>query len=387
MTRKTGDVKRGDGWIQERSRKDGSLAFVARWREDHPKRGPVWKAKTFDTMDAAEHHLYEIGRAKRSGRYIPDDRRTVTDMVRDYIRRGGRVWKANTVATYTTILTNVIAPAIGDVRVKELTATRCQHFIDAVSRQYSPARVELIRAVITGALKEQVALDAIPKNPMAGVRMPKKTKTERQMWTPAHVAAVMRVVKVDPMLHAYYAVALTTGMRPGEIRALMWDDIDLDAGTVTVRRSITRAENYRPVIGDSTKTGRIRTVAIPPRTVAALKRYRVSQSERRLQAGAWATESVVFDRGDGHPIAQQTFARKHERVIALAGVPHLTPHGMRHVAATLLLEAGVDIKIVSDTLGHKNTDTTRDIYQHVGDELKRTAADVLGAVLGEEDAV
>lgn len=371
-------VRRGDGSIEERLTQSGEPRFLARWHN-----GEKVVSKTFRTLDAAEAHLQDIGQRKRTGRYVPDEDWTVAEVVQDYIDHGRDRWKSNTVATYTTILNNVIAPTIGREKVVDLTARQCQHWINSLRRDYSPARIELIRAVITGALKEAVRLDVIRANPMADVRMPKKSRPERQLWTPEEAKRVLAASEPDPQLHAFYRVALTTGMRPGEIRALMWGDIDLDAGKITVRRSVTRAENYRPIVGDSTKTGKTRTVGIPPRTVAALKRYRASQAERRLRTEHWAKTDLVFDRGDGHVMAQQTFARRHERIIELAGVPHVSPHGMRHVAATLLLEAGVDVKVVSDTLGHSTTTTTRDIYQHVTERLQRTAADTLGALLDD----
>ena len=277
----------------------------------------------------------------------------------------------------------VIAPTIGRERVVELTARRCQTWIDGLGKTYSPARIELVRAVATGALKEAMRMDVIPANPMAGVRMPRKRQPERVTWTAAEANAILKASEDDVQLHAYYAVALTTGMRPGEIRALMWKDIDLERGQITVRRSMTRDADYRPIVGETTKTGRVRVVAIPERTVTALRRQKVQQAERRLRADQWANTGLVFDRGDGHVMAQQTFARHHAQMCDRAGVPHVSPHGMRHTAATLLLEAGLDVKVVADTLGHSTTTTTRDIYQHTTERLQRTAADALGALLDD----
>lgn len=371
-------VRRGEGSIAERVTKDGVVRYLARYHD-----GDRVRSRTFATLDEAEDHLRGIGRAKRSGRYVPTAEWTVAEVVSDYLERGRDRWKPNTYATYQTILHQVIVPSIGKDRVTELTARRCQHWIDGLTRTYSPARIEIIRAVLTGALKEAVRMDVLPANPLAGVRMPRKRRADRQTWHAADVAAIMRASKPEPMMHAYYAVALTTGMRPGEIRALMWDDIDLDAGRVIVRRSMTRDEHYRPVVGDTTKTGRVRVVAVPDRAVLALRRYRAEQTERRLRTEHWADTGLVFDRGDGHVMAQQTFARHHRAMCDRAGVPYTSPHGMRHAAATLLLEAGVDVKVVADTLGHSTTTTTRDIYQHTSERLQRTAADTLGALLDD----
>ena len=383
MTRKQDRaLRRGDGFVEERTTKGGVVRYVARWRDRDR-----WRGKTYDTYDDAEARLQQISRDKRSGRFVPDDELSVTDAVHDYIERGRKRWKPTTVATYTAILQNHITPGIGKVRVRDLTARRCQHFIDGLSRTFAPALVEMVRSVLGGSLKEAVRLDAIPANPMAGVRMPRKVRREPEIWSGADVATIMRVSRSDPFMHAYYAIALTTGMRPGEIRALKWTDVQMDAGTIRVSRTMTRDAEYRHVVGTTTKTGTVRVVAIPQVTIDALKRYRSAQAQRRLRTEHWADTGLIFDRGNGHVIPQQTFARMHTRMVERAGVPYVAPHGLRHTAATLLLESGVDSKIVSATLGHARTATTQDIYQHIRPAVQRTVADLLGAMLDDDRAV
>jgi integrase len=372
----TRQIKRGDGFITERPQRDGSTRYQARWND-----GTRWRARTFPTQDEAEDHLRTIGRAKRSGRYTPDDGLTFLQSVDDYLARGRSRWRESTYRSYLTIRDRVIDTPIGTRRLTELTPRTMQYWIDDLSRTFAPARVEVIRAVASGALKEAMRLGVITSNPLSGVRMPRHRHWTSTTWTSAHVATVLAAVQDDPLMYLYYVVALSTGMRPGEIRALKWGDIDLDRAVLTCQRSMTRDVNYTQVIGTTTKTGRARTIALPDTAVTALRTHRREQAERRLARSTWHDADLVFDRGDGAPIPQQTIWRRHKDAVEQAGVPWCRLHDLRHTAATLLLEAGVSVKVISEMLGHSKIGITLDLYVSVSLDMQRRAADALGAVL------
>lgn len=374
-------IRRGDGYITERTLSTGEARYQARWHD-----GERWRAKTFRVMEDAEDHLRDIGRKKRRREYVPDAEYTLLDVVDDYLERGASRWKPNTVATYTTIRDTVIDDAIGRQLVTELDPRRMQRWIDGLSRTYSPSRIDVIRALATGALNEAMRLGVIRSNPLTGVRMPKRQHKTHTVWSADESAKALDASRDDPLLHLYYIIAVTTGMRPGEIRALKWVDIDFDRKLLTCRRTMTRDANYSPVVGDTTKTGRARVIALPEMTVEALRDHRRAQTERRLSHHAWHDGDMVLDRGNGAPLPQQTIFRKHRDLIAATGLPACRLHDLRHAAATMLLEAGVDVKVVSDMLGHANSAITRDIYQHVTETMQRTAADTLGDLVGRKHA-
>jgi integrase len=371
-------LRRGDGFVEERTTASGEPRYLARWHD-----GTRWRSKTFLVDDDAYDHLRKIGARKRRGKDVSVSDLTVLDVVDDYLDRGTHRWKPNTRATYGSIRDGVINGPMGRRRVADLTPRIVQHWIDQLADQYAPARVEMIRAVLGGALKEAMRLGIIDQNPSAGVSMPKARRREPTIWSAADVATVLATVRDDVTMLAYYALALTTGMRPGELRALGWADVDLERGVVTVRRTMTRDAEYRPVIGDTTKTGRARSIAIPAATGSALKAQRRAQAERRRKTQHWRDDGLVFDRGNGAPIPQQTIARRHAAIIDRTGVPAVRLHDLRHSAATAMLEGGVPLKVVSDVLGHTTIATTADIYSHTGDVLRRHAADVLGGLLPE----
>lgn len=369
-------VRRGDGSIQTRTTKNGETRFVARWHDGERVRG-----KTFATIDAAEDHLRTIGKARRRGDYTPESELTVAEFVDEYIGRGERRWSPNTTANYRQIARSIIGPALGRKRVTEVTPRMVQGFVDDLGKQYSPRRVEVIRAVLSGAMKEARRLGIIASNPTEGVRGSKIQRAEREVWSRDDAAKVLATVADDAELHAWYLVALTTGMRPGELRALQWRDVDVDRQVIHVRRTVSRDADFRTVISEGTKTGRARAVAVPETTIRALLHYRPVQAAQRLKADRWHDLGLVFTRGDGNPIPQQTIAKRHTRVCERACVPVISPHGVRHSSATILIEAGVDIKTVSDMLGHARIGITLDTYVKTTESMQRLAADTMGELL------
>jgi integrase len=192
---------------------------------------------------------------------------------------------------------------------------------------------------------------------------------------------LLQAVQRDERFEALYTVALATGMRPGELRALRWRDIDVIKGTIHVRATITRDEGKSEMIADRTKRGRGRVIAIGSHVQRTLIWHKTRQTERRLLSSRWQDHNIVFDRGDGHWLYQSHWLRRHRELCTAAGIPAINHHALRHTAATLMLEKGIPVKVVSEILGHQNIQTTLDIYAHVSDGLQRLAVDLLSDTL------
>lgn len=377
------DVKYGDGSIRVRERKDGGISYQARWFD-----GLQWRAKTFHgSIEQAEDFLRLRGREIRTGRYVADEDVTLLEAVNDYIHRGRSRWRTSTYAAYITIRDMLAKHQLSKTRLSEITPRQCQLWIDAMAKDYSASRMTVIRAVLNGALREALRLGVIHNNPMNGVRLPSQKKRDYDIWTPEQAKRAIAESVGKPILHVYYTLALTTGMRPGELRALTWDNVNLADGTITVAHTITRNEAYTPVLGTTTKSGRTRTIAISDGVVETLRAHRRTQVERQLKAEHWSPMTFVLDRGNGNFMPQQTFAKAHKRFCESVGLPVCRLHDLRHAAATMLFQAGVPIKVVSEILGHKSVTITMDIYAHVTETHKREVADTMAAVLNLERKV
>lgn len=376
----------GEGQLREFVRQDGSIRVQAAWWETQPGGKRRLRRQSFSHADAdvardeAEDFLRQRRRDRRDGRYLAPTDMTVEDVVLAHIERGKGRWKESTYATYRQRAFSRIIPFLGSVRVVELTTARIQYWIDMCAREGSHAKTleESVR-LLSGALKSAARLGIVRHNEAQGVEVPTAEPTPHRTWTNAHIAQVLATAATEPMEHALYRVALFTGARPGELRALMWDDIDVDRGVLHIRRTITRDANNHEIVGTTTKTKRNRAVALPPTVLAALKTWKVEQARRQLAAPAWDPGHFVFTGKRGQFLGATTWQRYQERLAKRAGVPYVGLHELRHTNATVELAAGTHPKIVSDRLGHKKIETTLNLYSHVSADLQRAAADALEA--------
>jgi integrase len=177
--------------------------------------------------------------------------------------------------------------------------------------------------------------------------------------------------------------AIALGLRKGELLALRWADVDLEAGTLAVRNTIHGTELARP----KTERGR-RTLVMPRMVVETLRAHRRRQIEERLAAGArWHDEGYVFASSIGTPFEQRNVTRLFHAALARTGIPRQRFHDLRHACATLLLERGEDLAVVSRLLGHANISTTADVYAHITRGMHQRAADRMDAILTSSEAV
>jgi integrase len=376
-------IKWGEGSITQRGDR-----WQARWPETALDGKVRWPAKSFATQDEAVEHLREVARAKRERRYVARTQLTVSAMVVDYLERGKLRWTTNTYITYRGIAERHIDPTIGRANAQELKVADVQRWVDTHARtgRIGPSIIASALLIVSGAFKDAVRFDLVTTNPTIGVSPPPRERTEMLTWT----ASEARKVLTDPdgsiQMLTLYQVALTTGMRPGEVRALQWRDIDLDRGVANIRRSMTRDEGFRSTLGTDTKTlGSRRTVALTPATVHALRRQLADQQERRQQRRQWEDLDMVFDNGHGRWLSQQSWGRYHDAMCERLGITRIRLHDTRHTAATLLLERNVHPKVVADLLGHSSVTMTLDRYSHVSDSLQRSAVDALDMHLRSDD--
>lgn len=372
-------LRHGEGSVSPYTLSDGTERYRARW----------WDAgrlcsRSFADEQAARAFLIDLATDRRVGRYTPVSVMTVKQAVESYLRRNAERWSTNTQASYRQVAASHVYPHLGNERIAGLTTSRVQAWIDKLKQKgLAPSTVRNAHIIVRGTCADLVRMDELPRNPANDVRLPTRKHAKKAVWSEQQVSAVIHAAsELYPQMAVLYRVALTTGMRPGELRALMWKDIDFDAGTITCERTITRDERFRQEVGTTTKTSRSRTIAVPPSTMQALREHRTRQLERRLATTGWMNTGLVFERGNGQMAAQETLRKMHARICKAADVPIIRMHDLRHTAATLLLRRGVPAKVVSEILGHASISTTLDIYSHVDVTMQRGATDILGEIVG-----
>ena len=228
-----------------------------------------------------------------------------------------------------------------------------------------PRTVGYIHTTLHKALKDAVADGLVPRNVTAGMKAPSSKKKEITPLSPEQARAFLEAARGDHF-EALYILAMTAGLRAGELLGLKWDDLDLDTGTLSVRRSHSETRNGRRF--EAPKNGKGRSISLTKQAVVALRGHRKRESEEHLRLGTlWQDNDLVFPSQKGTPMnAKNLTARSFKPLLGHVGTPRtLRFHDLRHTCATLLLAKGVHPKIVQELLGHATIAITLDTYSHV----------------------
>jgi integrase len=196
--------------------------------------------------------------------------------------------------------------------------------------------------------------------------------------TPDEAARLLDAAQGDP-LEAFYIVALTCGLRLGELQAIKWRDVDLDRRRLNVVATFQGFEDGEPVFALPKTDKSRRVVHLSALAVDALRGHRTRQLEQRLAAGVvWQDHDLVFANGLGRPLDGNNIrTRSFARLLNRAGLPPMRFHALRHSAATLLMSQGVPVKVASEMLGHSDITTTLRIYSHVLPTMQDEAANAM----------
>lgn len=184
-------------------------------------------------------------------------------------------------------------------------------------------------------------------------------------------------------LGTIYSVALASGAREGELLALRWADVDWERGSIKIQRTPQRTAGALIFTEPKTASSR-RTTPLPASTMKALQRHRLGQAEERLRYGLGkaSDDDLVFTTETGTPVdAGNILRRTHYPLLKRAGLPRVRFHDLRHTAATLLLEAGVHVKVVAERLGHATPALVMNTYGHATERMQKDATAAMELVL------
>jgi integrase len=340
------------------------------------------RSKSFKTKKEAQAHLAAWRVEIDKGAAVDRSQQTVAQLLvywlDTYARHNVR---AKTLEDYERTIRVHIIPALGVVPVQKLTPDQLQSFYsDKLAAGCGKRTVELCHLRLSQALKMAVELGFVARNVAQAVKPPRARAREMQTWDAAEVQRFLQEVAQSPY-GPIWAVVLATGMRRGEVLGLRWQDVDFERRVLHVRQSVTPVGGAAQI--GPTKNNRRRDIhAIHPSVLAALREHKAAQNERRLLLGAaWHDHDLVFPTSIGTPINPNNLVRDYNRLVERAGVRRIRIHDQRHTHASLMLQMGIDVKVVSERLGHARTSTTMDIYAHVTSRQHVEAGDRIGAAI------
>ena len=273
-----------------------------------------------------------------------------------------------------------IIPELGRRKLKELTPGDIRRlYRKGAEKGLKDRSIEYVHTTLRKSLKAAVVDRLITHNPTDGVRPPKTpagAARESRALDPYQVKALLEAAS-ESRFEALYIVAINTGLRRGELLGLKWADIDLEAGTLAVRRSLDVDGTFKTPKNRAAR----RTLRLTTRALDALRAHRVRQNAERLQAGArWQDANLVFPNTAGNPMnAGNLYRRDFQPLLGRAGLKDqgFTIHSLRHTFATTLADKGVHPSTAQKMLGHSDIRMTLAIYTHSTDSMQEAATAAL----------
>lgn len=291
--------------------------------------------------------------------------------------------KVKTFEGYESIVRVRVKPHIGRVVLTRLTPLDLQGLYATLEEAgLSNRSIQHTHRALHQALGQAVRWGMIARNSCDGVKAPRPNPSEMRVLNQDQASALLDATRGD-RLHALYVLAVSTGMRQGELLGLRWQDVNFDAGKLTVRRALQR-QNEAGLVFIEPKTSRSRrTIMLSRRALSATRDHRKRQLQDRLLAGSeWDDQDLVFCNVTGGPLDPSWTRLTFYRALERAALPPIRFHDLRHTAATLLLTQGVHVKLVSEMLGHATISLTLDTYSHLLPVTHAQAADAMDAALG-----
>jgi integrase len=359
-------------------RRNGSYTVRIDIERDHGKRRKV-TVGTFATKKEAERAERDALQSKDRGIDLNPERIDVAALLDRYVRDRAALGRgAKTVERYGEIVRLYLKPHIGSVPLSKLKPAHVSELVTILGERggakggrLSPKSVKHAFSLLSGALSWAMRHELVGRNVAAAVEAPS---------IPRGTAVALSVDEANRFLAAvdgtrwgpFMRLALACGARRGELLALRWNDVDFEAATITIRGALSQTR--AGIFEKATKTDRVRTVALSPHAVEAVRRQRANRAQERLAAGiAFCDSGHVFQRERGG-LEMPFRATEAFRVIAQAvGISTTRLHALRHTTGSWLIASGVDPRTAASVLGHSSPMVTLGIYSHLVVGMQKAA--------------
>lgn len=335
-----------------------------------------------DAQTALAELIAEISRDSHTG---SPSNALVNDLLAQWLDLVQDRLSPTTMRNYRAYARRYLAPGIGRKSVRKVTTHDVDALYQALSRQrrLSPRTIRQVHAVLRGAFAQGVRWGWIRTNPVVSASPPSIHKVDVHPPSPEVVLQlIVAADEVDPQFGVFLRLAAATGARRGELCALRWSDIDWGLSTLLVARNLIEADGGGWIEKD-TKTHQSRRIALDPATVAVLEHHRASLDELAAALGLErAPGGFVFSESVGvHPWLPNHQTQRFKALCRRLGIEGVRLHDLRHMHATQLLGANIDVRTVAGRLGHANAATTLGVYAQFLQARDRDAAQVIGTLL------
>ena len=278
----------------------------------------------------------------------------------------------STIRSYNYLIKNHIVPEIGQIKLVSLRPDHLQSLYSKKLKEgLSKRTVQYIHAVIRRALNQAVKWGLLYRNPTNAVTPPRPRRKPHQTLSVEQAKAFLKAVE-DHTYFPLYFLAISCGLRKGELLGLQWPSVELERGKIRVRHTLVDIQGNTH-LGQPKSDAANRTITIPKSVIKALKQHQIKTG---------ALEGYVFTTSTGHPISPRNLTRHFHSVLKKIGLPRIPFHSLRHTFATILLQSNVHPRLVQEMLGHSTIVLTLDTYSHVIPDHHEEAANEMDEIFG-----
>jgi integrase len=347
---------------------------------------------TYRTKREAEKAEREALVERDRGTLVDPQKMTVAELLDTYLTHEvPQNVSPENIANYELVIRKHLKPALGSIKVQRLTAQHVDQFYSALrERGYSPSLMKKCHMRLKAALRLAVRWQIVSRNVCESVSPPRLTTKPAKVWSPVEAATFLATAREsrDP-LTMYWTLMLETGARTSEMLGVSWKDVDFDAGTIRFGVQVVRLMGGTTIVKSGGKTeSAARTIQLTMPTLSLLRDYRTAWVAKKLAAAEWADEhELIFVSKTGRPLNARNVRRVFDRLVAKAGVPENSPHGLRKSHITAAIASGGPVKAVAARVGHRDVATTLRTYTALTRGQEDSLMDIVSALMAAEPAV
>ena len=311
---------------------------------------------------------------------------TVSAFLSEWIRFKENNIRPKTSQDYYRLLDKYVYPGFEGIYMKNLDTRSMNLFYrNLVDRQVGFRTIRYLNSILRVAFKDAISQGVFSSNPTDGVILPRWNKKEMQVLDQNEVQRFLKIAKDSRFFYVYY-LAILTGMRLGELMGLRWSDIDFQNQVISVSRQAQAIKGKGIIFSEPKTRSGIRKIRVQPNTIEALLLQKEKIQIMKENAGRkWIENDLVFPSTIGTPMVSYHLRKDFFHQLSLAGLPRIRFHDLRHTAATLMINHGVPIIVISKMLGHSKPSVTLDFYGHCSVAMQDEASKIMDSVMNNNE--
>ena len=352
------------------------------------------KRRTFYGKTKAEvvKKMNEVLVDLERGTYIEPTNITLGNWIREWLDDRKPHLTESTYNVYEMLIRVHIEPVLGDVTLKNLQTRRIQKLLNEKFTNgrvdgkggLSSRTVKYIHQALNGCLSQAVKERIISFNPAEYCELPKQEVNDIRVFSHEELQRFLQIAEKESQHFPAFYLSISTGLRRGELLGLTWDDIDFENYSININKQLVRSKKDGLVFKSLKTKKSKRRIKVDNTAIAVLKNHKTKQSKTKLSLGEiYQDNNLIFCTDIGMPLEPRNFNRHFYMLVKKAKIPHTRLHDLRHLYATIAIESGVDLKIVSSILGHSSVRLTGDIYAHLTDKMQDEAVAKVSTVIAE----